>query len=223
MKKGKRTRRNVTLAVVVVCLCAAVYLNHEYNKRCDSNLNATSVSEPTEVNKKNNDELKQQVSDYFAEARLTRQQSRDEAIRLLESASSSETASKETIDSAVSAISVMANYSMQESQIENLLLAKEFEECVAFISSDGVTIAVPAPEDGLSEEEVAKITDAVIAESDFDATQIKVIPVTGNESAESIDVINDEPQVENEADASEEETVQTEAVIDEKSENLNFE
>ena len=34
--------------------------------------------------------------------------------------------------------------------IENLLLAKDFSECVAFVSADGVTLAVPAPAEGLS-------------------------------------------------------------------------
>ena len=40
-------------------------------------------------------------------------------------AASAETASQETIDSAMNAISAMATCSMQESQIENLLIIKE--------------------------------------------------------------------------------------------------
>ncbi|MFQ9555849.1 MAG: SpoIIIAH-like family protein [Oscillospiraceae bacterium] len=115
--------------------------------------------------------------DYFAKARLTRQQSRDEALSLLQSASTAEGASQATIDSAMSAISAMASDSMTETQIENLLLAKDFSECVVYITDEGITVAVPAPADGLSTAQVATITDTIVKETDYTAPQIKVIEV----------------------------------------------
>ena len=114
---------------------------------------------------------------YFAEARLSRQVSRDEAMKMLEDAVSSETASQETIDSAMSSISAMANYSMKESQLENKLLAKEFSDCVVYMSEDSVTVAVPAPQDGLSEAAVARITETVTSETSYTAAQLNVIAV----------------------------------------------
>ena len=117
------------------------------------------------------------TDDYFAKARLTRQQSRDEALSLLKSASAAEDASQETIDSAMRAISAMASDSMTETQIENLLLAKDFSECVVYITDDGITVAVPAPADGLSTAQVATITDVIVSETDYTAPQIKVIEV----------------------------------------------
>ena len=62
------------------------------------------------------------VSGYFAQARLTRQQSRDQALSLLETAASSETATAETIDAAMKEITAMANWSLLESRVENELL-----------------------------------------------------------------------------------------------------
>ena len=59
----------------------------------------------------------------------------------------------------MSAISAMASDSMTETQIENLLLAKDFSECVVYITDEGITVAVPAPADGLSTAQVATITD----------------------------------------------------------------
>ena len=44
---------------------------------------------------------------------------------------------------------------MTETQIENLLLAKNFSECVVYITDEGITVAVPAPADGLSTAQVA--------------------------------------------------------------------
>lgn len=175
-----KTKKYVTIAAVLLCVCAAVYLNWSYNNDTaangglsDAELNNAKTAEEAAAE----NAMDASVSDYFAAARLTRQQSRDEALELLEAAASSETASQETIDGAMNAISAMANYSMMETQIENLLLAKNFAECVAFISADGVTLAVPAPAEGLTAEDVAKITDTIVAETDFAATQLRIIEV----------------------------------------------
>src|SRR5699024_6701280 len=109
--------------------------------------------------------------------RLTRQQSRDEALSLLEKAASSESASAEVIDSAMGEIAVMAQYTMNESQIENELIARDFADCVVFMGADSVTVAVPAPAEGLTEADVSKITDAVTSSSAYTVEQIKVIEV----------------------------------------------
>ena len=74
-------------------------------------------------------------------------------------------------------ITAMATWSMQEAQIENLLLAKEFDDCVVYMSAEGVTVAVPAPAEGLSEAAVARITDTITGETDFTASQLKIIEV----------------------------------------------
>lgn len=175
-KRGKI----ITISVVAVCICAAVYLNWAYNRQmnADETMAAAELSgakaaeeQAVETSAEN------YISDYFAEARLTRQESRDEALSLLQAATTSENATQETIDAAVNSIAAMAASSMRETQIENLLLAKSFAECVAYISGDGVTLAVPAPAEGLTAEEVARITDAVTAETDFGVSQIKVIEV----------------------------------------------
>jgi len=132
------TKKYVTIVAVLLCVCAAVYLNWSYN---NDTVGGTNLSDAELANAKSaeevaaDSELSATVSDYSASARLTRQQSRDEALSLLKSATTSENASQETIDGATNAISAMANYSMMETQIENLLLAKNFAECVAFISA----------------------------------------------------------------------------------------
>ena len=177
-----KTKKYVTIAAVLLCVCAAVYLNWSYNNNNSEGKKGTEVVS-TNADKDAADASASTASDYFASARLTRQQSRDEALNLLQTAAASKEASKETIDSATSAIAAMANYSMMETEIENILLAKNFSECVAFISADGVTLAVPAPETGLTSEDVAKITDAVIAETKFTASQIKIIEVKNNAAA----------------------------------------
>ena len=168
----KKAKRNIVIAAVLVFVCAAVYLNWSYNRSEDvSPVSEDAAGDEAETSAGTED-------DYFARARLTRQSSRDEALGLLETAAAGEGASQETIDGAMDAIAAMAAWSMQEAQIENLLLAKNFSDCVAYISSDGVTVAVPAPVEGLSAAAVAQVTETVMAETGREAESIRVIEVT---------------------------------------------
>lgn len=171
----KKAKRNIIIAAVLVLVCAAVYLNWSYN--------ASDESEPVDAaddaNGAQTAGTQDSTDDYFAQARLARQTSRDEALGLLETAAASEGASQETIDASMDAIAAMATWSMQETQIENLLLAKNFADAVVYISSDGVTVAVPAPVEGLNSAEVAQITETVIGETGCTAEDIRVIEVKG--------------------------------------------
>ena len=185
--KAANLKRNIVMAAVLLFVCAAVYLNWSYNSQTgvadpamvaaeDAAMAAAEEAEYLETSAEE-EAADESVSPYFATARLTRQQSRDEALSLLETAAASESASQETIDSAMSSIATMATWSMQEAQIENLLLAKDFTDCVVYISAEGVTVAVPAPADGLSEAAVARITDVITGETDFEASQLKLIEI----------------------------------------------
>ena len=183
----RKLKRNLVVVTVLFFVCAAAYLNWSYNNRWGEADTAMVEAEDAAMAEAEEEYLKSVsatgeevstgTSDYFAEARLTRQQSRDEALSLLEKAASSESASAEVIDSAMGEIAVMAQYTMNESQIENELIARDFADCVVFMGADSVTVAVPAPAKGLTEADVAKITDAVTSSSAYTVEQIKVIEV----------------------------------------------
>ncbi len=182
----KNLKRNIVMAAVLLFVCAAVYLNWSYNNRLGAADSAMVKAEDQAMAAANEQYLEtlakeeqesEQSPAYFASARLTRQQSRDEALSLLETAAAGEGASQETIDSAMKSITTMATWSMQETQIENLLLAKDFDDCVVYLSADGVTVAVPAPQEGLSAAAVARITDVITGETDYTAAQLRIIEV----------------------------------------------
>lgn len=182
----RNLKRNLVMVAVLMFVCAAVYLNWSYSRqygeadaamvRAEDAAMAASAEQFTETAAVE-EQLAEETSPYFATARLTRQQSRDEALNLLETAATGEGASQETIDAAMDSIAAMATWSMQEAQIENLLLARDFEDCVVYMSGDGVTVAVPAPLEGLSEAAVARITDTIVGETGMTASQIKIIEV----------------------------------------------
>ena len=173
----KKVKRNIIIAAVLLFVCAAVYLNWSYNNSWGAADPAMVKAEDEKMTSLDTNSEAEPASDYFAQARLTRQTSRDEALGLLQTAASAESASQETIDSAMSAIAAMANWSMLETQLENTLIAKDFSDCVVYISGDGVTVAVPAPAEGLSEAAVARITEAVTTGTDFTADQLRVIEI----------------------------------------------
>ncbi len=174
----KNKKRNITMIAVLLFVCAAVLLNWSYNNRWgepDAEMVSAEDEAMAQANALSGEESV--AASYFAEARLTRQVSRDEALQLLQTAATAETASQETIDSAMSAISAMATTSMKEAQIENLLIAKEFSDCVVYIGDGKITVAVPAPEEGLSEDAVARITEIICSETEYEASQLNIIQV----------------------------------------------
>lgn len=179
----KKVKRNIIIAAVLLFVCAAVYLNWSYNNSWGAADPAMVKAEDEKMTSLGGETDAEPASDYFAQARLTRQSSRDEALSLLETAASSESASQETIDSAMNAIAAMANWSMLETQLENTLIAKDFSYCVVYISEDGVTVAVPAPAEGLSAAAAARITEAVTS-AGYTADQLNVIEIrSGSPSA----------------------------------------
>lgn len=190
----KNLKRNLTVAAVLLFVCAAVGLNWSYNNKWGTSQAAYAEAEDVAMEKANTEyaaslneegdtETKKEngvadsSSDYFSSARLTREQSRDEATALLQETASSDTASQEVIDAAVEEIAAMATWTMQEAQLENMILSKDFEDCIVFISSDTVTVAVPAPEEGLSDADVARLTETITTETGYSPTQIRIVEV----------------------------------------------
>jgi stage III sporulation protein AH len=114
-------------------------------------------------------------SDYFASARLTRQQARDSAIALLEKAAGEDGAAKSVADEASQGIQALASYTMKEAQIENLVTAKGYADCVAFMNSDSISVVVSTDSGKLSDGDVAKIKDITVTETGYPASAVKIM------------------------------------------------
>ena len=199
----KKTKRNIIVFAVLVFVCAAVYLNWSYNRDEDgaSQADATLGNNAEQVDMTENtedaesagiieddgaedvglyftpDEADATMAEYFANVRLTRSQARDSAVQTLATVSETEGASQETIDTALQEIAQVAEYTMLEAELESLILAKGFEECVVFINDEGIHITVPASAEGLSTASVARITDIVVTETDFKPENLTIIEV----------------------------------------------
>ena len=197
-------KRNAVVAAIALFVCAAVYLNWSYGKETDTGAGKTlgqsamvgktqdpllggDSSAPTGAPEEGDGSGTQTGGDtqsaegtngaYFATARLNRQQARDSALSLLQDAASREDANDAVRSQLNDNIQTMANYTVTEAQIENLVIAKGYTDCVAFIGEDALSLAVAAPEGGLTEADTAKIVDVVNQTAGFTADQIKIIPV----------------------------------------------
>lgn len=200
----KAFKRNAVIITVVLFVAVAAYLNWSYSKDAPGEtqtlnpdaVTATPVPTPPVTDGADNNtniggdnaENKDDKSGlffegtvdqagYFAEARINRQAARDAAVQTLATVNESEGASQEVLDAALKKITDIAAFTQQEAEVEALIKAKGFADCVAFISEDGIQVTVPAPQSGLSAVDVAKITDVVTSETVFSAEQLNVIEV----------------------------------------------
>ncbi len=188
----RQWKRNAVVATVLLFVCAAVYLNWRYAGEAAADQAAEVSSQQQQENGGSTKVLGDaalvdgqvisaqedgtaQVSSYFDTARLSRQQSRDNALSLLREAAEQEGAEQAAVDEANRAIQTLAGYSVLESQIENLVVAKGYADCVAFMGEDSISVVVSAAEDGLQTEDVAKITDIVLGETDYTVDQITIM------------------------------------------------
>lgn len=118
------------------------------------------------------------VSDYFATIRLARQEARDSATELLQETIAYETGADEEAASAASVqLEEMISTALKEAEIEGLVIAKGYEDCVAYMSDNGISVAVAAPEEGLEADAVAQICDIVTTQSDYTPSDLKIIEV----------------------------------------------
>ena len=188
----RQWKRNAVVATVLLFVCAAVYLNWRYAGEAAVDQAAEVSAQQQEQNGDSTkvlgdaalvdgqvvsgqEEDATAVSNYFDTARLSRQQSRDNALSLLREAAEQEGAEQAAVDEVNQTIQTLAGYSVLESQIENLVIAKGYADCVAFMGENGISVVVSAAEDGLQTEDVAKTTDIVLSETEYTADQIKIM------------------------------------------------
>ena len=175
----KLWKRNAVAAAVLLLVCAAIFLNGRYAENVEETDKILGQSTLVDGTESDAAEVSAEVlpGDYFATARLTRQQARDSALSLLQEASGSTEVDEQTANEAAQSIQTLAAYTLSEAQIENMITAKGYADCVVFMADDSVSVVVSAGEDGLQTEDIARITDIVKQETDLAADRIKILEV----------------------------------------------
>ncbi len=178
-------KRNAIIASVLLLVCAGIYLNWSYNQTVDltDTLDAeqvmsdeTLILETSAQTLEAAAETSTAAEDYFAQVRLSRQNSRDSAVELLEQTIAYDEES-EIGQSATQTLNAIVSTALDEAQIESLVVAKGFSDCVTYMQDDVVYVAVSAPAEGLSQADVALISDLVTAQTTYPLSQVRIIEV----------------------------------------------
>ena len=172
-----KSARSAVVIVAVLLIGLAVYLNYRWfydpisslgygENNMDDNLDSsqTTGGETDENAGENN---------YFTSTALTRKQSRDEAIDVLKMVTENEDATETAKAEAAQKISQIAVDIQNEANIESLVKAKGFEECVAVISEDSVSVIVKA--ESLQANQAAQILAIVYETTGISPENISII------------------------------------------------
>ena len=176
-------KKELMLFALVLALGAAIYLNWQFS--------SVPLDTPTSADAQENSGLgvaelvNSQYLEYvtdeqpsvnntaasvLSQARIDRQNSRDEAIGLLEDILSDSNTDAETKQQAVNEASVIARNMLEESDIESILRAKGIEDVVVCISSDSCSVMVTDVQDYS-----LIIQEAVMSQTDFTPDSINII------------------------------------------------
>lgn len=180
-------KKNLIAAAILVTVCAGIYVNWLYTE----DNTAANLEDALDTQKVMNEDTlvlsgdmeaitsgeDSTATDYFAAVRLSRQQARDNAVNLLQEAMAySGSESTKDMESAME-LEEIVQTALSEAQIESLVIAKGYADCVAYMSGEGISVAVSSPEGGLQQSDVAVIADIVMAQSDYSLDDIRVVEV----------------------------------------------
>lgn len=182
-------KKNLVAAAILVTVCAGIYVNWLYTE----DKTAASLEDSLDTQKVMNEDtlvlsgdmeaiaagenVVSTSTDYFAAVRLSRQQARDNAVNLLQEAMAySGSEGSKDVESAME-LEEIVQTALSEAQIESLIIAKGYADCVAYMSGEGISVAVSSPEGGLQQADVAVIADIVMTQSDYSLDDIRVVEV----------------------------------------------
>lgn len=192
-------KRQLVLAALVVALGAAVYLNWQFSDQNNLlatetvnsaaqetgkelgeaqyvNQNATSTPSQAEAASSvegSGSKMSAEAEQYFAQARVSRQKARDEAVDTLKGLIADVSQSDAAKTEAVTQAAAIAKNIEQENNIENLVKAKGFAECVAFLQNGECSVVVNS--EGLLDSEAIAIKDIVAGQAGIPYDKIKIV------------------------------------------------
>ncbi len=191
-----KAKRRLAIALSAVLIGGAVYLNWlfffgnntdgEYNKdaatdggasdiigTADGNTLGDVVKTGADAADNNIDLTVSDASSYFAVTTINRQRARDEAIEVLQSIIDDVNALDQDKGEALTSMREIAESIKNEANIEALVGAKGFSNCVAVISRDCCTVVVSTS--GLLPNQVAQIQEIVYQQAGILPLDVNII------------------------------------------------
>ncbi len=192
-------KRQLILSALILALGTAVYLNWQFSSNkelIDTNkimatkelgeakfVNNTVEENKGEENGEKKDEnsgeeqkeepKEENASEYFSKTKAARQKARDEATDMIKEILEDVKSSEETKAEAIKQASIVAKNIEQEANIESLIRAKGFKDCLAFIQNEECSIVVGGAE--LTDNLAVAIKDIVSGQGGISADKIKIM------------------------------------------------
>ncbi|HBI64303.1 MAG TPA: hypothetical protein DDX51_04205 [Clostridiales bacterium] len=194
-------KRGAVYGVIGLMLCVAVYLNWSYFQTPDELTVANQASqasghvygEVTAVDKETaaaagsgkaedsrttsgtaGSTAAAADNDYFAQARLSRQTARDEALSMLRETAASADASEDAKKEASAKITGIAGDMVKEERIESQIRSKGYADAVVYISEDAIRAVVSPKKGGLTASDAAAISELIVAETGAEPSAIRL-------------------------------------------------
>ena len=168
------TAKGTVLVAAMLLIGLAIYLNYRWFY---DPINSIGYGDNNMDDNQSGDNSAQTGGDvesnYFTATALDRQEARDEAIDVLKLVTENSEASAEAKEEAQSKISKIATDIQNEANIETLVKAKGFEDCVAIISDDSVSVIVSA--ETLQASQAAQILSIVYNTTGISPEKISII------------------------------------------------
>jgi stage III sporulation protein AH len=175
---AKIGKRNWIIIGAVLLVAVAVYLNYVwfFDPMSSIGYGDNNMQDQYQDGQNSAGAGNNASQSYFTSAQLSREKARDEALDVLKTVIESEDALQETKDTALSDISRIALDMEQEANIETLVKAKGFAQCVAVKSGDQISVIVESS--GLLPSQVAQIKEIVYRETGIKPAGITIIEKT---------------------------------------------
>ncbi|MBQ4066825.1 MAG: SpoIIIAH-like family protein [Clostridia bacterium] len=174
-------KKTVVAAGAVLVLGGAVLLNfilapegaEKEKEGLDVAIDLSDVSAAIADKEAQEGALTEGKSDAFYEMTLSRKRARDEALEVLTGVAQSNTAIDSMKQEALGELQAIAVDIESEANIESLVIAKGFDECVAVVNGDTASIIVKT--DGLLDTEVAQICEIVYEQTGIHPDNLNII------------------------------------------------
>jgi stage III sporulation protein AH len=115
------------------------------------------------------------AEDYFAQARIDKAASRDEAVQTLQSImGGGDITENEAVVNAMAAVE-LSQMTELENKIESLIKAQGYNDCLVYLDEDDVKVVVQS--EGLDTAQAAAIKDILLSESTVLAQNIRIFEV----------------------------------------------
>ncbi|MBR4036478.1 MAG: SpoIIIAH-like family protein [Oscillospiraceae bacterium] len=197
--KNINKQRKASLMLLSFAMVLAVYLNWQYARSANDTYILTdeltqqmntTVMDESDLLKTSDDYETKNYGDaqlvattksdsdkYFEQARLSRQKTRDEALDTLQKTLKNSKLSDTEKKQATEKLSDIIQNMTSETDIENMIKAKGFRDCVASITDDKISVAVRPVNGELSKADVSKIRDVVLSKTTISSQNIVVVEV----------------------------------------------